>query len=96
MAIGLAKASAHSQQAQAFFSGLSSSWQQPRRGVLIPNAGMIGLRVREIPTAGRQLKTTVSLPNDEVRTLALGRVGTDPHGGCCRLNEVLHINVPEG
>jgi hypothetical protein len=36
------------------------------------------------------------LRNDEVRTLALCRVGTNPYGDACRLNHMLHINVPEG
>lgn len=45
---------------------------------------------------GTMLEMTVSLRNDEVRTLAFGGVGADPDGATCRLNQVLHINVPEG
>ena len=55
----------------------------------------MSLRVRENPRATNTLGTTVLLRNDELRTLALCRVGADPRGGACRLNQVLHINVPE-
>src|ERR1700722_1935467 len=36
------------------------------------------------------------LCNDEIRTLTLRGAGADPHGGLCRLHQVLHIDVPEG
>jgi hypothetical protein len=36
------------------------------------------------------------LHNDEICTFALRGAGTDPHGCTCRLNQVLHIDVPEG
>lgn len=45
---------------------------------------------------GTMREMTVSLRNDEVRTLAFGGIGADPDGATCRLNQVLHINVPEG
>lgn len=56
----------------------------------------IRLRFRENPGPAHELGTTVLLRNDELRTLALCGVGADPHGGACWLDQVLHINVPEG
>ena len=51
--------------------------------------------VREVRLFELRIKNWL-LHNDEICTLALRRAGTDPHGCTCRLNQVLHINVPEG